>query len=125
MCSSSSREQVSPEEERLAIRDFVISAEAHTKEGDTFYLITQRSALLLFFFFKSFLNLFLHDCCFSFSLLHVFLKTLVHFIGYVLSIAFLFCALDTLLSTHFLIFFLFTVVISNFNSMGYLLIKQM
>ncbi|RVW57141.1 Ubiquitin carboxyl-terminal hydrolase 5 [Vitis vinifera] len=42
MCSSSSREQVSPEEERLAIRDFVISAEAHTKEGDTFYLITQR-----------------------------------------------------------------------------------
>ena len=30
------------EEERLEIRDFVISAEAHTKVGDTFYLITQR-----------------------------------------------------------------------------------
>ena len=47
MCSSSTREQVSPEEERLAIRDFVISAEAHTKEGDAFYLITQRSVFFL------------------------------------------------------------------------------
>ena len=36
------KEQVSMEEERLAIRDFVISAKAHIKEGDTFYLVTQK-----------------------------------------------------------------------------------
>uniref|UniRef100_A0A7N0U8U8 Ubiquitinyl hydrolase 1 n=1 Tax=Kalanchoe fedtschenkoi TaxID=63787 RepID=A0A7N0U8U8_KALFE len=32
----------SPEEERVAIRDIVTAAEADTKEGDTFYLITHR-----------------------------------------------------------------------------------
>ncbi|XP_072955220.1 ubiquitin carboxyl-terminal hydrolase 5 [Typha angustifolia] len=34
--------QLSPEEERLLIRDITVAAEAHSKEGDAFYLITQR-----------------------------------------------------------------------------------
>ncbi|CAA6664080.1 unnamed protein product [Spirodela intermedia] len=34
--------QLTPEEERLVIRDITIAAEAQCKEGDTFYLITQR-----------------------------------------------------------------------------------
>ncbi|KAL5744951.1 hypothetical protein ACOSP7_026097 [Xanthoceras sorbifolium] len=34
--------ELSPEEERVLIRDIAISAEANSKEGDTFYLITQR-----------------------------------------------------------------------------------
>ncbi|OVA10566.1 Ubiquitin carboxyl-terminal hydrolases family 2 [Macleaya cordata] len=38
ICSS----ELSPEEERLLIRDIVIAAESQCKEGDTFYLITQR-----------------------------------------------------------------------------------
>ncbi|KAK6937919.1 Peptidase C19, ubiquitin carboxyl-terminal hydrolase [Dillenia turbinata] len=33
---------MTPEEERLMIRDISMTAEAHIKEGDTFYLITQR-----------------------------------------------------------------------------------
>lgn len=33
---------LSPEEERLKIRDISLSAESHSKAGDTFYLITQR-----------------------------------------------------------------------------------
>ncbi|XAR60858.1 Ubiquitinyl hydrolase 1 [Bertholletia excelsa] len=39
VCGSSDS---SPEEEKLKIRDISMDAEAHTKEGDTFYLITQR-----------------------------------------------------------------------------------
>ncbi|CAK9137481.1 unnamed protein product [Ilex paraguariensis] len=39
MCSSSAP---TPEEEKLMIRDVAMTAEAQTKEGDTFYLITQR-----------------------------------------------------------------------------------
>ncbi|KAL3828981.1 hypothetical protein ACJIZ3_017783 [Penstemon smallii] len=34
--------QVSPEEEKQSIRDIAVAAEAQTKVGDTFYLITQR-----------------------------------------------------------------------------------
>uniref|UniRef100_A0A1D1YQS4 Ubiquitin carboxyl-terminal hydrolase n=3 Tax=Anthurium amnicola TaxID=1678845 RepID=A0A1D1YQS4_9ARAE len=34
--------QLTPEEERLVIRDITMAAEAQCKEGDTFYLITQR-----------------------------------------------------------------------------------
>lgn len=33
---------LTPEEEKLAIRDIAVAAESQTKEGDTFYLITQR-----------------------------------------------------------------------------------
>ncbi|KAL3531018.1 hypothetical protein ACH5RR_010340 [Cinchona calisaya] len=33
---------LTPEEEKLTIRDIAVAAEAQTKEGDTFYLITQR-----------------------------------------------------------------------------------
>nr|APO15833.1 ubiquitin-conjugating enzyme E2 [Sesuvium portulacastrum] len=33
---------MSPEEERLKIRDISLAAESHSKEGDNFYLITQR-----------------------------------------------------------------------------------
>lgn len=33
---------LSPEEERLLIRDITVAAEAHSKEGDSFYLITHR-----------------------------------------------------------------------------------
>ncbi|XP_038701633.1 ubiquitin carboxyl-terminal hydrolase 5 isoform X1 [Tripterygium wilfordii] len=42
MCSSSERAELSPEEERVLVRDIAIAAEANSKEGDTFYLITQR-----------------------------------------------------------------------------------
>lgn len=44
--------ELSPEEERVLIRDIAIAAEATSKEGDTFYLINQRLLLslpLLFF----------------------------------------------------------------------------
>lgn len=34
--------ELTPEEERLRIRDIVMAAEVQSKEGDTFYLITQR-----------------------------------------------------------------------------------
>ncbi|XP_020111526.1 ubiquitin carboxyl-terminal hydrolase 5 isoform X2 [Ananas comosus] len=34
--------ELSPEEERLLIRDITIAAEAHSKEGDNFFLIAQR-----------------------------------------------------------------------------------
>lgn len=34
--------QLTPEEEKLTIRDIAVAAEAQTKVGDTFYLITQR-----------------------------------------------------------------------------------
>lgn len=34
--------RLTPEEEKLAIRDITLAAESQTKEGDTFYLITQR-----------------------------------------------------------------------------------
>ena len=33
---------LTPEEERLKIRDISLAAESQSKEGDTFYLITQR-----------------------------------------------------------------------------------
>uniref|UniRef100_A0A2N9HE33 Uncharacterized protein n=1 Tax=Fagus sylvatica TaxID=28930 RepID=A0A2N9HE33_FAGSY len=39
-CSASSGE-MTPEEERITIRDIAVAAEANSKEGDTFYLITQ------------------------------------------------------------------------------------
>ncbi|XP_024003784.1 ubiquitin carboxyl-terminal hydrolase 5 [Eutrema salsugineum] len=42
MGSSSGSMDLSPEEERVFIRDIAIAAEANSKEGDTFYLITQR-----------------------------------------------------------------------------------
>ncbi|XP_068302642.1 ubiquitin carboxyl-terminal hydrolase 5 isoform X2 [Pyrus communis] len=41
LCSSSSTE-LSPEEERILIRDIALAAEANSKEGDVFYLLTQR-----------------------------------------------------------------------------------
>ncbi|KAL5546774.1 hypothetical protein UlMin_006461 [Ulmus minor] len=42
MCSSSSSSDLSREEERVLIRDIALAAEANGKEGDTFYMITQR-----------------------------------------------------------------------------------
>ncbi|XP_021893354.1 ubiquitin carboxyl-terminal hydrolase 5 isoform X2 [Carica papaya] len=42
MCSSSSSTELTPEEERVLIRDIALAAEANAKEGDTFYLITHR-----------------------------------------------------------------------------------
>ncbi|KAJ7976553.1 Ubiquitin carboxyl-terminal hydrolase [Quillaja saponaria] len=42
MCSSTSCSELTPEEERIMIRDIALAAEANSKEGDTFYLITQR-----------------------------------------------------------------------------------
>lgn len=48
MGSSSSSTDLSPEEERVFIRDIAIAAEANSKEGDTFYLITQRYTRLNF-----------------------------------------------------------------------------
>ncbi|KAK9951288.1 hypothetical protein M0R45_006743 [Rubus argutus] len=40
--SSSSSMEFTPEEERILIKDIALAAEAKSKEGDTFYLITQR-----------------------------------------------------------------------------------
>ncbi|XP_024031099.1 ubiquitin carboxyl-terminal hydrolase 5 isoform X2 [Morus notabilis] len=42
MCSSGSSTEPTPEEERVLIRDIALAAESNGKEGDTFYLITQR-----------------------------------------------------------------------------------
>nr|QJI10278.1 dbiquitin carboxyl-terminal hydrolase [Datisca glomerata] len=42
MCSSSGGAELSPEEERIMIRDIALAAEANSKDGDAFYLITQR-----------------------------------------------------------------------------------
>lgn len=49
MCSSSSSTELTPEEERIMIRDIALAAEANSNEGDTFFVITQRflSNLLL------------------------------------------------------------------------------
>lgn len=40
------KKELTPEEEKLTIRDISIAAEAQTKQGDTFYLITQRYILI-------------------------------------------------------------------------------
>ncbi|CAI0374597.1 unnamed protein product [Linum tenue] len=42
MCSSNGGAELSPEEERVLIRDIALAAEANSKEGDDFFLITQR-----------------------------------------------------------------------------------
>lgn len=42
MGSSGSSTDLSPEEERVFIKDIAMAAESNSKEGDTFYLITQR-----------------------------------------------------------------------------------
>ncbi|KAI4381571.1 hypothetical protein MLD38_007632 [Melastoma candidum] len=44
MCSSSGwgTTDLSPEEERILVKDLALAAEAATKEGDTFYLLSQR-----------------------------------------------------------------------------------
>jgi hypothetical protein len=47
ICCSNSFE-LSPDEERIMIRDIAISSQANTKEGDTFFIITQRFFLFLF-----------------------------------------------------------------------------
>ncbi|KAH0972841.1 hypothetical protein GBA52_024997 [Prunus armeniaca] len=49
MRSRSRSTELSPEEERILIRDIALAAEANSKEGDIFYLLTQRN---LFFFVK-------------------------------------------------------------------------
>ncbi|KAH9738780.1 ubiquitin carboxyl-terminal hydrolase 5 [Citrus sinensis] len=48
-----SRGELTPEEERVLIRDIAISSEASSKEGDTFFLINQRLLLSLSFFFPN------------------------------------------------------------------------
>lgn len=48
--SSSSSMEFTPEEERILIKDIALAAEAKSKEGDTFYLITQRFETIFFFF---------------------------------------------------------------------------
>lgn len=40
--SGSSSTDLSPEEERVFIKEIAIAAESNSKEGDTFYLIAQR-----------------------------------------------------------------------------------
>ncbi|KAI9120269.1 hypothetical protein K1719_007302 [Acacia pycnantha] len=42
ICSSNISSELTPEEERIMIRDIALAAEANIKEGETFYLITQR-----------------------------------------------------------------------------------
>lgn len=57
MCNSSVSE-LSPDEERIMIKDIALAAQANIKEGDTFFLINQRffSFLLLFLFCPHFRN---------------------------------------------------------------------
>ena len=43
----SSVSELSPDEERIMIKDIALAAQANSKEGDTFFLITQRFFLLL------------------------------------------------------------------------------
>ena len=45
MKKSTITSNLSPEKERLAIRDISIAAESLTKEADLFYLLTHRSIL--------------------------------------------------------------------------------
>ena len=45
MKKSTITSNLSPEKERLAIRDISIATESLTKEGDLFYLLTHRSIL--------------------------------------------------------------------------------
>lgn len=47
---SSSSMEFTPEEERILVKDIALAAEAKSKEGDTFYLITQRFETIFFFF---------------------------------------------------------------------------
>nr|POE75289.1 ubiquitin carboxyl-terminal hydrolase 5 [Quercus suber] len=42
MCCNASSMELTPEEERITIRDIALASEANSKEGDTFFLITQR-----------------------------------------------------------------------------------
>lgn len=42
MCRRRSSSSLSPEEERILIKDIALAAESKSKEGDTFFLITQR-----------------------------------------------------------------------------------
>lgn len=42
----SSVSELSPDEERIMIKDIALAAQANSKEGDTFFLITQRFFLL-------------------------------------------------------------------------------
>ncbi|CAI0439894.1 unnamed protein product [Linum tenue] len=42
MCNSNGAAELSPEEERVLIRDIALAAGANSKEGDEFFLITQR-----------------------------------------------------------------------------------
>lgn len=53
---SSSSMEFTPEEERILIKDIALAAEAKSKEGDTFYLITQRFETFFFFLIQSFLH---------------------------------------------------------------------
>ncbi|KAG5054989.1 hypothetical protein JHK85_007499 [Glycine max] len=53
MCIASVSE-LSPDEERILIRDIALASQANSKEGDTFFLITQRFFLLLFVFLSLF-----------------------------------------------------------------------
>lgn len=49
MRSRSRSTELSPEEERILIRDIALAAEANSKEGDIFYLLTQRFELCVLF----------------------------------------------------------------------------
>lgn len=42
---------LTPEQEKTTIRDIAVATEAHTKEGDTFYLITQRCIFLFYYYY--------------------------------------------------------------------------
>jgi hypothetical protein len=44
MAESDSGPELSPEQEMALIRDITVAAEAHAKEGDIFFLVTNRCA---------------------------------------------------------------------------------
>lgn len=49
MAIEKAAKELSPEEERVLIRDIALTAEANTKEGDSFFLITQKLISFCFF----------------------------------------------------------------------------
>lgn len=62
-----SRGELTPEEERVLIRDIAISSEASSKESDTFFLINQRLLLSLSFFFLFYIYFLIYLEFFVFS----------------------------------------------------------
>lgn len=109
MCIASVSE-LSPDEERILIRDIALASQANSKEGDTFFLITQRFFLRLF---PSFSQLGTPNLTQSSHLFCYFIRLGQSFTvwenGHALSLlrSFVFFALNFTNLTRFLLYFVF------------------